>query len=123
MKTIYSLLSKARPDTVVDLGNNNWQYNYNIQEVTVKVSKDKEVTRFRYTPIEMYGKPTYKKCVEAVIRKYISQSEEFDLINSYNSAAFNLLSEEKSEVAGTEYVEYLNLLADIKVKIKEDFKL
>lgn len=71
-----------------------------------------------YNIFKLGSKPEYKKCVEALIRKYITQSQEFDLINSTNRI---LLSGEADKVAPPEYIEYLNLLDEIKTKVKADF--
>ena len=60
----------------------------------------------------------YKDCVKAIVRRFLTVDEEFDLINSYNSYSENLTSD--SEVIN-EYKEYLNILKQIKAKVKEDF--
>ena len=65
----------------------------------------------------MYGKPTYKKCVELIIREYVTQSQEFDLINSANKALMQKLD---SSTDLTKYQEYLNLVEEIKTKIAND---
>ena len=62
--------------------------------------------------------PNYKDCVKAIVRRFLTVDEEFDLINSYNSYSENLTSD--SEVIN-EYKEYLNILKQIKAKVKEDF--
>ena len=56
------------------------------------------------------SKPTYKECVEKIIRLYLSSSEEFDLINSAYQG------DDK------EYKEWLNKLAEIKKYVKNDFE-
>ena len=116
--------SNITPQKFEDLGNGNWYYNYDIQSKVVEVPKmdgsGKTVneTRWNYIQIKLGSKPEYKKCVEALIRKYITQSQEFDLINSTNRI---LLSGEADKVAPPEYIEYLNLLDEIKTKVKADF--
>lgn len=116
--------STITPQKFEDLGNGNWYYNYDIQSKVVEVPKmdgsGKTVneTRWNYIQIKLGSKPEYKKCVEALIRKYITQSQEFDLINSTNRI---LLSGEVDKVAPPEYIEYLNLLDEIKTKVKADF--
>ena len=116
--------SNITPQKFEDLGNGNWYYNYDIQSKVVEVPKmdgsGKTVneTRWNYIQIKLGSKPEYKKCVEALIRKYITQSQEFDLINSTNRI---LLSGEVDKVAPPEYIEYLNLLDEIKTKVKADF--
>lgn len=116
--------SNITPQKFENLGNGNWYYNYDIQSKVVEVPKmdgsgeTVNETRWNYIQIKLGSKPEYKKCVEALIRKYITQSQEFDLINSTNRI---LLSGEEDKVAPPEYIEYLNLLDEIKTKIKADF--
>lgn len=116
--------SNITPQKFEDLGNGNWYYNYDIQSKVMEVPKMEESeetvneTRWNYIQIKLGSKPEYKKCVEALIREYITQSQEFDLINSTNRI---LLSGEVDKVAPPEYIEYLNLLDEIKTKVKADF--
>lgn len=122
MKTPRRIDCLIKPTALMDLGNGNWYYNYDIQSETVKVLEGEELvdeTRYTYVQVKMSGKPDYNRCVEAIIREYLSQSQEFDLINSANKAL--IAGEEKSD-AITEYKEYLKLLEEIKSKIKQDFK-
>ena len=120
--------SNVAPKAFENLGNGNWYYNFDIksERVTVAPMGDEGTTReeirYSYIQVKMAGKPDYKRCVELVIREYITQSQEFDLINSYNRATFNLLSDDEAEKAGTEYVDYLNKVAEIKSIIKKDFE-
>ena len=122
MKTPRRIDCINNPGIILDLGNGNWYYNYDIQSETVKVLEGEELvdqTRYTYIQVKMSGKPDYNRCVEAIIRQYISQSEEFDLINSANKALLSGNQEGKEIV---EYKKYLDLLEEIKSKIKNDFK-
>ena len=66
------------------LGNNTYYYNY-ITEVTQTITEDnKAVPVYKYIQVHLSGQPNYKQIVQAVLREYINQNEEFDLINSYN---------------------------------------
>lgn len=114
--------SNIKPEKFEDLGNGNWYYNYDIQSKVVNVNymnEEKEETRYNYIQIKMQGKPDYKRCVERVIREFITQSQEFDLINSYNKAMFNLSKD--VDKASIDYMEYLQKIQEIKDNIKEDF--
>lgn len=115
------LRSLVKPEKLVCVEENSWVYNYNIVELPA-ISGDGETTAYEFSQIYMDGQPDYKKCVEAVIRSHITQSQEFDLINSYNSAMFNLLSEEETSNAGADYVQYLQKVAEIKELVKKDFE-
>lgn len=117
--------SNVRPDKVEDLKNGYWFYNYDIKksdDLPMSENPSVDTEKYTYIQVRVEGEPTYKKCVELIIREYVTQSQEFDLINSYNRAAFNLLSEEESEKAGNEYLDYLATLSEIKAKVKEDFE-
>ena len=112
------------PQTIQKLGNGSYYYNYDIQEVEVEVSKEgselgTEIeTQYSFIQVYLTGQPNYKDCVKAIVRRFLTVDEEFDLINSYNSYSENLTSD--SEVIN-EYKEYLNILKQIKAKVKEDF--
>lgn len=120
--------STIAPQKFVDLGNGNWYYNYDIKSEVVEVPRMDDIektiteTRWNYIQIKLSSKPEYKKCVETLIKEYITQSQELDLINSYNRAAFNFLSDEEAEKAGTEYIDYLNKITEIKTRVKQDFE-
>ena len=112
------------PQVIQKLGNGTYYYNYDIREVEaeVEILDEKDSTKFEtqynFIQVLLNGQPNYKDCVRAIIRSFITIDEEFDLINSYNSYSENLTSD--SEVIN-EYKEYLNILKQIKAKVKEDF--
>ena len=99
------------------LGNNTYYYNY-ITEVTQTITEDnKAVPVYKYIQVHLSGQPNYKQIVQAVLREYISQNEEFDLINSYNSYQNNLTTD---DTVVSKYVDYLKLVQEIKTNIKKD---
>ena len=110
------------PQTIQKLGNGTQYYNYDIKEISVEVldldNTIKEKTYYSFIQVLLNGQPNYKDCVKAIVRRFLTVDEEFDLINSYNSYSENLTSD--SEVIN-EYKEYLNILKQIKAKVKEDF--
>lgn len=112
------------PQVIQKLRNGTYYYNYDIREVEaeVEILDEKDSTKFEtqynFIQVLLNGQPNYKDCVRAIIRSFITIDEEFDLINSYNSYSENLTSD--SEVIN-EYKEYLNILKQIKAKVKEDF--
>lgn len=116
--------SNVTPQKFVDLGNGNWYYNYDIKSEVVEVPRMGEneetmtETRWNYIQIKLSSKPEYKKCVETLIREYITQSQEFDLINTANRVLFNVGTE---KMIPSEYLEYLDLVDEIKAKVKADF--
>lgn len=116
--------STVVPQKFVNLGNGNWYYNYDIKSEVVEVPRmgDEEETitetRWNYIQIKLGSKPEYKKCVETLIREYITQSQEFDLINSANRVLLNVGTE---RMVPSKYLEYLDLVDEIKAKVRADF--
>lgn len=119
--------SKTNPPKFINLGNGNWYYNHDIQSevVTTASEEDSDVVTedniFSYIPVKITGRPDYKRCVEAVIRACLTQSMEFDLINSYNRVLLGQISGEEAEKARNDYTQYLEILAGIKSKVRADF--
>lgn len=120
-KRIYSNII---PTTIENLGNGNWYYNYDIKSEKVELplqegeTVPKEEIRYNYIQIKLSEKPEYKKCVELLIREFITQTQEFDLINSTNK---DILSGVKSSKNITKYKDYLDKVEEIKTKVKNDF--
>lgn len=110
------------PQIIQKLGNGTYYYNYDIQESNILVSneenQEKKETIYNFIQVLITGQPNYKDCVKAVIRSFLTIDEEFDLINSYNSYSENLIDD--FEIVN-QYKEYLNLLKQIKTKVKDDF--
>ena len=75
-----------------------------------------EEDRWNFTQVLIEGKPTYTKCVTAIIREYISQDKEMALVNEYASKTLNI-----EDADSKEYIEYLSLIADIKYRVRLDF--
>lgn len=115
--------SNITPTTTENLGNGNWYYNYDIKSEKVELPLEegetvpKEEIRYNYIQIKLSGKPEYKKCVELLIREFITQTQEFDLINSANKA---ILSGDKLSKDITKYREYLDKVEEIKEKVAKD---
>lgn len=110
------------PQIIQKLGNGTYYYNYDIQESNILVlneeNQEKKETIYNFIQVLITGQPNYKDCVKAVIRSFLTIDEEFDLINSYNSYSENLIDD--FEIVN-QYKEYLNLLKQIKTKVKDDF--
>lgn len=107
-----------KPQSIVRLGNNTYYYNYYTGSYTVQDENSRDVPMYKYIQVHLAGVPNYKDCVKAIIREYISQEEEFDMINSYAKA---IITGARDSGDITEYKEYLNLLDSIKTKVKADF--
>lgn len=117
--------SSKCPNIFIMLGDGTYYYNYDIQsnEITVIDPKTKETsvkTIFSFITVMLRGIPEYKYLVQAVIRAYLTQNEEFDLINSYNKA-IALGQTEGKDI--TDYKGYLTLIDTIKTNIKKDLNI
>lgn len=111
------------PTITENLGNGNWYYNYDIKSEKVELplqegeTVPKEEIIYNYIQVKLSEKPKYKKCVELLIRKFVTQTQEFDLINSANK---DILSGVKSSENITKYKDYLNKIEEIKEKVAKD---
>ena len=108
----------VKPDAIQRLGNNTYYYNYNITSEQRTNQDGEEETIYNFIQVHLSGIPNYKDCIKNIIREYVSQTEEFDLINSYNKV--QLTGEENSEDI-KKYTEYIALLDEIKTNVKKDF--
>lgn len=124
MKELKRILSNTKPNITENLGNRNWYYYYDIQPVEREIynqntNKEDIVTWYSFVLLKLSEKPTYKKCVEYLIRNYISESEEFDLLNSACSDLLAGLTESDNI---TKYKEYLAAINEIKTNVAKDLK-
>lgn len=119
------------------LGNGAFHYNYNVKartqeaepapqsddnpdgtETAVMVESPRIV--YDYDTVEVWGNPSYKEIVRAVIRAEISETEEFGLINDYNAARAGLVEEAEAKEAEERYMAHIRRVAEIKVMVKVD---
>lgn len=120
------LTSYIKPSTIERVDKLKWYYNYDIKSEKLELPEDLDLIApipgdyiYNFIQIEFNSEPDYKSCVEAVIRQYITQSQEFDLINSFNKSA--LFGVETSDKDINKYKEYLDKIKEIKEKVKKDF--
>ena len=124
MKEPIRIKNDVNPGVIEKLGNNTYYCNYDIKPDTYQVVnsdgtvEDKDC--FSYVQAYIHGQPNYKDCVKNIIRVFVSQEEEFDLINSANRVTLRIGS---NKTAASEYQEYLKLVDNIKSTFKEYFNL
>lgn len=115
MRTPRRIVSNIPFEKIDDLGNGKYYYNFdrNSYEVeTVDMDNTPVVeTRYSCIQVKLNTKPTYKNCVAAILREFVSESEEFDLINSQT----------ESDIDAQKYKDYLEKRIQIKSLIKQDF--
>ena len=112
--------SNIKPRAIEQLGNNTYYYNYNITSEQKINQNGEQETVYNFIQIHLIGIPDYKDCVKNIIREYVSQEEEFDLINSYNK--IQITGEQNSEDVN-KYIDYIKLLNEIKTNVKKDFNV
>ena len=113
------ITQNIKPEKIVNLGNNYYYYNYDIQSNVVMVhydDEDREETQYNFVQVKLYGKPDYKRYVKEVIRAYVDANSEFDLMNSFNAYQLGI-----ADSVEEDYEEYLQLLKQIKVNVGKDF--
>lgn len=124
MKEPIRIKNDVNPGVVKKLGNNTYYCNYDIKPDKYQVVnadgtvEDRDC--FSYVQAYVHGQPNYKDCVKNTIRAFVSQEEEFDLINSANRITFGIDNEEK---ASNEYYQYLILVDEIKQYYKQHFNV
>lgn len=104
-----------RPPVVLDLGGGRWHYNYNIVE---REGTEEMPASFDYDCVEVGGKPTYAKCVSAIIRENYTADAEMSLVNKYNAYQQGVV-DDGSIVE--EYTAYLRFVAEVKATVRKDF--
>ena len=112
--------SNIKPNAIEQLGNNTYYYNYNITSEQKINENDEQETIYNFIQVHLFGIPDYKDCIKNIIREYVSQEEEFDLINSYNKVQ---ITGEKNSEDVKKYTDYINLLNEIKTNVKKDFNV
>ena len=115
----------VQTNSIEKLGNGTYYYNYDItsKEVDVTDPETEEVTqetRWTYIQVHLHGQPDHKECIKAIIRQYVDQDEEFDLINSSNSIVLGLSDNQTDR---QKYLDYLTLVGEIKTKVRADFNV
>ena len=110
--------SKDSPLVFDNLQNGAWHYNHNIIEVQ-KTDENGEVqTSFDYDQVKVWGVPTQREIIKAVIAEKWDVTQEIDLAN--NNKRFELgLSDDVT--LRDKYIAYLNEVAAIKTMVESDF--
>lgn len=110
---------KKKPKKFQQLSKGEYLYNYDIQyEMVTDPESGEYVKEYNFIQVQCWGHPNYDDCVKAVIRAYVSEDEELDLINTYASSDFDLDGDTSDA-----YEEYLSLVDTIKYNVQIDFGL
>ena len=110
--------SLVMPNAITNLKDGTFYFNFNINVIEREDIDGNKKNVYKFNYIHITGRPSYPLCVKSLIRAFISESEEFDIINSYNK--YNLgLTDDKANL--DKYVEYLQKIEDIKKIVKQVF--
>lgn len=114
---MFKRTSITSPNKIEFLNNGFYYYNYDIQEEeqVTEQGADKVYTAVQ---VKCSGRPEYKKCIKAIIRAYLTEEQELNIINNYNSYQQGINDDQN---AVEEYCNYLNIVKDIKEKVYKDF--
>lgn len=110
--------SNDKPLVFDNLQNGAWHYNHNIVEVQ-KTDENGEVqTSFDYNQVKVWGVPTQREIIKAVIAEKWDVTQEIDLSN--DNKRFELgLSDDVT--LRDKYIAYLNEIDAIKSMVEQDF--
>ena len=117
--------SNVRPPIILKLGDGSYHYNYNIHEVPVQAEPaqegetPEEKTAFEYDTVLIWGEPNKDKCTKAVLRSLRDETEEFNLINKYNSFVLGISTDQADK---KDYEDYLTEVQSIKDMVKRDLQ-
>lgn len=115
-------VAQIKPNSIEDLGNGYFYYNYDIQYSEDYDDRGIFTPKYSYVQVKIEGEPSYKICVEKTIREYLTQSQEFDLINSYNRIQKGVITGDEATEENQKYVDYLELIDNIKTNTKKVFE-
>ena len=110
--------SNDKPLVFDNLQNGAWHYNHNIVEVQ-KTDENGEVqTSFDYDQVKVWGVPTQREIIKAVIAEKWDVTQEIDLAN--DNKRFELgLSDDVT--LRDKYIAYLKEIDAIKSMVEQDF--
>ena len=112
--------SNVRPEKCQDLGNGCYHYNYNITEVETTDEDGQRRISYNFDVVEIWGLPTYEKCVKAVIAALYDYAAEIALINKYQAYALGL---DEDTAVRDEYLQYLQYVRSVKQQVKHDLNI
>ena len=110
---------RTRPKTFEQLGDGSYYYNYDIQEVLIPDTMQEEAhVEWTCLQVMLWGPISYTECVKAIIHLFIGTDDELKLVNNYNCYVLGIGDDSAKE----QYLEYLDLRAEIKANVRKDFE-
>lgn len=100
--------SNIRPASLLDLGDGNWHYNWNITEGVKEDEQGNETPDYNYDTAFIAGEPTVPKIVSAVVHEHYTD-ENISMMTALHQAAESGICEEPGG-----YSEYLSLVVDTR---------
>lgn len=105
--------SNIRPASLLDLGDGNWHYNWNITEGVREDEQGNETPDFNYDTAFIAGEPTVPKIVAAVVHEAYTD-EDISMMTALHQAAATGICDEPEG-----YDEYLSLVVDTRAAAEE----
>lgn len=102
--------SNIRPASLLDLGEGNWHYNWNITEGVREDEQGNETPDYNYDTVLISGEPTVAKIVAAVVHESYTE-DEIALMNAQHQAAAMGLDDEPDG-----YGDYLSLVVSTRTE-------
>lgn len=102
--------SNIRPASLLDLGEGNWHYNWNIIEGVREDEQGNETPDYNYDTVLISGEPTVAKIVAAVVHESYTE-DEIALMNAQHQAAAMGLDDEPNG-----YGDYLSLVVSTRTE-------
>lgn len=106
-----------QPPKLEAVGNGSWKYRWDIESIEVENHDGNLKTMFQCYEVLVWQTPNVDIVTQAVITENWPQSVEAKLINDYNAAILNVLSEDFIQP----YLAFLNERNRLKSEIKEYF--
>jgi hypothetical protein len=103
-----------QPERLAKVGNGSYLYRWDIEAIEKENPEGTAHTMYECFEVLVWDEPNAKKVIEAVIEAMWPPSVEAKLINDYNAANENVLSEDFKQ-------QYLSFIIE-RNKIKEEIK-
>lgn len=105
------------PSKLEAVGNGSYKYRWEIEAVTETNPEGNEKTMYHCFEVIVWNTPSADTVIQAVIAAKWPPTMEAKLINDYNAANLNVLSESFKQP----YLAFLNERNELKLEIKQYF--
>lgn len=103
----------GKPKVIEFDNDGSWIFRLNIREE----KEDEKQTGWQCYEVRGYNKATKRNVKRVIIRSVIDETQEFDLVNSYNKCVLGIVTD-KSAI--DKYKEYLQFTEDLEAVLEKD---